>query len=83
MALVRLPRADVRPREPMGKASRAGHHVGSGRYISGDEGAHLPFLLERANKQVEKASREKFKSWNCVRSCPRCRPREPPSPEIT
>ena len=34
MALVKLPRADVRPREPMGKASRAGHHVGSGHYIS-------------------------------------------------
>ena len=60
MALVKFPRADVRQREPMGKASRARHHVGSGCYISGDAGAHLPLLLERTNKQVEKASREKF-----------------------
>ena len=34
----------------MGEASRAGHHVAQGRYISGDVGAHLPFLLEQANK---------------------------------
>ena len=34
----------------MGEASCAGHHVGSGRYKSGNTGAHLPFLLERANK---------------------------------
>ena len=29
-ALVKLPRADVRPKEPMGEASRAGHHVARG-----------------------------------------------------
>ena len=39
------------PREPMGEASRAGHHVGSGRYRSGDTGAHLPFCWsERTNQ---------------------------------
>ena len=45
----------------MGEASRAWHHVGSGRYKSGDMGAHLPLLLERAKQvRVEEKRLEKF-----------------------
>ena len=61
MALVKFPLADVRPREPMGEASRAGHHMGSVRYKSGDAGAHLPFLLERANKQESRKRLEEVR----------------------
>ena len=61
MALVKFPWAGVRPREPMGEVSRAGHHVGSGRYINGGAGAHLPFLLERANKQESRKRLEKVR----------------------
>ena len=48
--------------------------MSSGRYLSGDAGALLPFLLERANKQVEnrekKASRKRVRKFELRKVVP-------------
>ena len=81
-ALLELPRANVRPREPMGRRHVPGITWLGALYKWRRRGTSSFFAGASEQSKRRGIVWRKIENQSCVRSCPRCRPQEPPSPEI-